>query len=359
MFPTLLALIVLTALYGLYWLGACAFFFGYPHLKPCTRSPVYLGIALLALIPSLFILHFTTQLSALSHHALPGWIGLPAACALLAAPCIYTHHAIRCGKAPGLIKKARESHVSAPSWHRLLAALCLAAALTALSQMRLLSHTGYAEGAVVSRIPYYTYASRMGENRIRAEIAFTDGTGTRHSFTDASEYVPNAVGEHIGVYYDPAAPMSDPLPDLEGWERVDDLKLLLIALTLGWTGFRGLRPIATSRPHPAPKEPYRPLLESVKSALTVEVQRMGYECTGVFYAGAVHIDPRHLFFGVETVTDAQRDRMNADSRLKEALRRLLQEHGYPEKAIPEIGVRAESQETVDRVWDGDWFQAWR
>lgn len=83
----------------------------------------------------------------------------------------------------------------------------------------------------------------------------------------------------------------------------------------------------------------------------------GHAATGIFSHGAADIHPRHLAFWLTFDTDAGRDLFLNDRPLLDAIRAKLVALGYPETAVPHVGVTAESQETVDRDFEGNWRYA--
>ncbi len=383
MFHLLLTLPLLALLYALYFMGAVAFS-AYPRSRPKINLPAYLGMGLLALIPALFLVDFFTEMSADFDHRVPGWIGLPAIIILLAVPWKYSTGekiAERLkGPAPFSKPDLELSGAHSEKNRKYLAFACLLVALGFVTQLNMTVSRSYAEGVVVSRIPYVTRSTGIsGRQRIVVTVAFPDDAGKKHFFSDETQHVPHLPGAAIGVFYSPAAPDRKPLPDLGGWEHSRDLATLFIIFIFGCVAFTGLGlatgkkkapPSPTPAPPPSPAlpeavdfdrphHPLTPVLDRAKEDLRQAILDMGYSCDSIFYAGAYDIAPHHLFFGVQVKTDSERERMNADIRIDRTVRRILRERGYPAEAIPKIGARCESQETVDRDWEGNWYQAWR
>jgi hypothetical protein len=79
----------------------------------------------------------------------------------------------------------------------------------------------------------------------------------------------------------------------------------------------------------------------------------------IFYRGAIEISPVNLAVWTRVDTDAQRDRLAADTSLREAMRQALATEGYPAWAISDVVFAFESEETVKRVYANNWWFAVR
>jgi hypothetical protein len=102
------------------------------------------------------------------------------------------------------------------------------------------------------------------------------------------------------------------------------------------------------------------ILSDTISRARQEIQRIARQyCqqAEVFSFGATDIDPRHLAIWIATQTDEERDQMRATSDLIPTFQRVLIAAGYPSAAVPEVAFEFESQETVDRDYEGNWWYA--
>lgn len=71
--------------------------------------------------------------------------------------------------------------------------------------------------------------------------------------------------------------------------------------------------------------------------------------------GAYNIDPKHLVFWICVKTDNVKNILQSNTQLVKNLRGLLEKHNYPVQARENVFIGFESQETVDRNSNGDWY----
>jgi len=73
----------------------------------------------------------------------------------------------------------------------------------------------------------------------------------------------------------------------------------------------------------------------------------------VFSFGGKHVHPD---IWIATVTDAERDKLQQDTNLIHQLRAALLHVGYPAEDVAMVQLVLESQEAVDREFEGSWSQ---
>ena len=71
--------------------------------------------------------------------------------------------------------------------------------------------------------------------------------------------------------------------------------------------------------------------------------------------GAYEIDPKYLVFWICVKSGAQKIRLASDLKLMEKCNKVLVENDYPEQARNLVHIGFESQETVNRESNGNWF----
>ena len=133
------------------------------------------------------------------------------------------------------------------------------------------------------------------------------------------------------------------------------LPVLVVALVLGAVIVFFVR-----RSRPAPNEVAEPGLSPTIHRVRANVRAVlsrQYPLATVSSYGATELDPRHFVVTIDVSTDRERDQIDRDAALKDRLRQALVDADYPATAIPKVGFHVESQETVDRDFGGNWYQA--
>lgn len=78
------------------------------------------------------------------------------------------------------------------------------------------------------------------------------------------------------------------------------------------------------------------------------------DCNVTWY-GAYDIDPKYLVYWICIETDKMKKELENNITLNDKLRRVLDKHQYPANAQKYIRIEFESQETVDRESEGNWY----
>lgn len=75
----------------------------------------------------------------------------------------------------------------------------------------------------------------------------------------------------------------------------------------------------------------------------------------VEWYGAYDIDPKNLVFWICVQTDKTKKRFESDPNLSNNIRPLFENYNYPDQAREHVYIGFESQETVNRESNGDWY----
>jgi hypothetical protein len=94
---------------------------------------------------------------------------------------------------------------------------------------------------------------------------------------------------------------------------------------------------------------------AIKSDIRRVISQICREKFWVDWYGAYYIHPKHLVFWVCVQSDRMKEELEKDKHLMTRLRNLLAVHKYPEDARDHVWIGFESQETVDRESEGNWF----
>jgi len=92
----------------------------------------------------------------------------------------------------------------------------------------------------------------------------------------------------------------------------------------------------------------------IESALKNLVKAEGLKPT-IWSFGAYYIDPKHLVFVVGVPTDEDKKNLRSNTAFSIRMRELLEKVNWPARARNKVIFDIESQETVNRENDGNWW----
>lgn len=93
----------------------------------------------------------------------------------------------------------------------------------------------------------------------------------------------------------------------------------------------------------------------IQAEIKVSVKKHFIEKFSIIWYGAYYIDPKHLVFWILVQSDKDKDYLKSNELLKQDLSDAFVKHDYPIEARRFVSVDFESQETVDRESNGDWY----
>jgi hypothetical protein len=96
----------------------------------------------------------------------------------------------------------------------------------------------------------------------------------------------------------------------------------------------------------------------VEDRLRTHLEPKRYTKLWIHHFGATYIDPKHLAICIAVGTDEEVENLDLQGVAK-MVHTWLEEEGYPHEAIKHVGVRVDSQETVDRDFEGNWFHCYK
>lgn len=96
-------------------------------------------------------------------------------------------------------------------------------------------------------------------------------------------------------------------------------------------------------------------IQNIKKDFEVIVSKACSEKFSVLHYGEYKINPKHLVFWIAVATDNTKSKLIDNKVLNDELRNVLVQNHYPEEAIDDVYIGFESQETVDRESNGDWY----
>ena len=95
-------------------------------------------------------------------------------------------------------------------------------------------------------------------------------------------------------------------------------------------------------------------ISRISRAAAELIRRKGVDCR-TWWFGAYYINPKHLVFVLCVPTDQERDLLRNDVHVTQELRALLEKYSWPVPARADVVFDVESQETVQRENNGNWW----
>lgn len=92
----------------------------------------------------------------------------------------------------------------------------------------------------------------------------------------------------------------------------------------------------------------------IESSIERLVLDQGFE-PKVWSFGAYYIDPKYLVFVVGVTTDEAKETLKQSDNFNASMRALLGTFNWPKQARENVVFSIESQETVDRDSNGNWW----
>lgn len=104
-----------------------------------------------------------------------------------------------------------------------------------------------------------------------------------------------------------------------------------------------------------PKSSLKRKILDIRADMESVIAQICKEQFRIDWYGAYYVDPKNLVFWICVQTDQEKLGLSRNEKLLNELRNLLVIHEYPEISRPFVNIGFESQETVDRESQGDWY----
>ena len=130
--------------------------------------------------------------------------------------------------------------------------------------------------------------------------------------------------------------------------------LIAALILLGALAFftRRSKPAPTDKPEAGVSPTIHRVRANVRAILSKE-----HPAATVSSYGATELDARHLVVTIDVKTDRERDEIRRDPLLRDRFQQALIDADYPASAAPRVSFNVESQQTVDREHEGNWYRA--
>jgi hypothetical protein len=105
-----------------------------------------------------------------------------------------------------------------------------------------------------------------------------------------------------------------------------------------------------------PKKSIKRKIIDIEEDVKIEIKSVFKERFWINRYGAYKIDPKYLVLWICVETDEQKLKLKSNKILKSKWNNILIKNNYPESARPFVCFDFESQETVERESNGNWFE---
>lgn len=107
--------------------------------------------------------------------------------------------------------------------------------------------------------------------------------------------------------------------------------------------------------HSHDKKLLKQKIQNIKASIQQLIPLFCSEKFDITWYGAYDIDPKYLVYWICVQTDQTKHEMQNNIQLNKELRQLLEEYEYPIEAQKFVSIGFESQETVNRESNGNWW----
>lgn len=104
-----------------------------------------------------------------------------------------------------------------------------------------------------------------------------------------------------------------------------------------------------------PKNSLKRKIMDIKDEMKKVVSGYCNENFWIEYYGAYEIHPKNLVYWICVNSDTMKLSLRNNAELVNKLKRILVKFDYPKEGISYVGIDFESQETVNRESNGDWY----
>jgi len=101
--------------------------------------------------------------------------------------------------------------------------------------------------------------------------------------------------------------------------------------------------------------PLKKKVSKIKSDIKLVVAKACSEKASLIEYGTYELNPISLVIWICIDTDEMKNRLKSDTVLNQELQHILVINEYPAEAINYVHIGFESQETVNRESNGDWY----